>query len=60
MSRKPRFDPDRALCKIDRKHVREILDEIIPRVAHPTLICAKCARVANHKKLLCKPARLPK
>lgn len=49
---------NKSFCKLDKKEVKEHLDEIMPLVAQPRFICKKCARAAASKKNLCKPEAL--
>lgn len=50
---------NKSFCKLDKKDVKEHLEEIMPLVAQPRFICKKCARAAASKKNLCKPEALP-
>jgi len=50
---------DKRICKLVKDdHLEEDLKEFKKLVADPTHLCLKCGRVANDKKLLCKPERL--
>jgi len=46
------------LCRLGRKDIKDRLPEIAAVVEKPTHICGRCARVADKKKLLCKPVKL--
>ncbi len=48
-----------SLCDVSKSTLRDHLDEIARLVDRPRFICRKCARVANQKRYLCKPTRLP-
>jgi hypothetical protein len=46
------------LCKWGKKDLEKNLDEYTEIVKDPRFVCMKCGRVANKKKLLCKPKEL--
>ena len=46
------------ICKWKREDYTKRLDELRQLVADPQYVCTKCGRVANKKKLLCKPVKL--
>lgn len=50
----------KPFCKLNKKEVKEYLDDIIPLVAQPRFVCKKCARAAASKKNLCKAEPLPR
>lgn len=50
---------NKSFCKLDKKDIKEHLEEIMPLVAQPQFICKKCARAAASRKNLCKPEALP-
>lgn len=45
----------KGLCKIKKSHRQKDLASYINLVNAPTHVCGKCGRVANKKKMLCKP-----
>jgi hypothetical protein len=47
----------KKLCDL-KKMRRESPGKYARLVAHPTHLCKKCGRVANGKKLVCKPKKL--
>ena len=50
----------KTLCKWSKDDgVEKDLKKIAKVVTKPTLICRKCARVANCEDYLCKPLALP-
>lgn len=53
MTMKPKM-----LCRLKRDEIEDHLDELTDLVSPARHICRKCARVANKKKLLCKPVKL--
>jgi len=50
----------KTMCKADGKKIAKNLDEIMREVARPRYVCARCARSARTKKLLCRPVRIVK
>ena len=48
----------KELCKIQGKLMACDMDSYIQLVDNPKHVCKKCGRVANKKKLLCKPKRI--
>ena len=46
------------LCKLKKDEIKERLPKLVALVANGQYICRKCVRVANDKKLLCKPIEL--
>ena len=49
----------KAICKWTKAQYVKQLDKLIEIVKEPTHICKDCGRVANDKKWLCKPEKLP-
>jgi hypothetical protein len=49
----------KTLCDLDKKEIEKQLPAIMALVNRPAYICKKCARAANQKELVCKPARIP-
>lgn len=47
----------KSLCEL-KKTLKKDFDVYVSLVNDPTHVCQKCGRVANHKKLLCKPTKL--
>ena len=47
-----------TLCAYKKDEIKENLKELSRIVSDPKFICRKCARVANDKEYLCKPAKL--
>ena len=50
----------KELCKIQEELIRKDINAYAELVNDPKHVCKKCGRVANKKKLLCKPTRLKK
>lgn len=50
----------KELCKIQDELIRRDLEAYMDLVNKPKHVCKKCGRVANKKKLLCKPTKLKK
>ena len=50
----------KAFCKWKDKDIARGMNLIVKLTDQPTYVCKKCARVANTKKAICKPASLPK
>jgi hypothetical protein len=48
----------KTLCTLGRKHIEDTIDYLSEIVGKPKYLCRKCARAANKKKYLCKPAKL--
>jgi hypothetical protein len=48
----------KMLCRMSRDEIEAHLDELTELVSPARHICKKCARVANKKKVLCKPVKL--
>ena len=48
-------DKMKKICDWKKDRLKERFDEFRGYVIEPTHICAKCGRVANEKKMLCKP-----
>ena len=49
-------DREDVLLRFDDQ--RKTVDELRKLVSAPQFLCTKCGRVANKKKLLCKPVKL--
>ena len=49
----------KSFCKWKDKEIASGMNLIVQLTDQPTFVCKKCARVANTKKALCKPAVLP-
>ena len=47
----------KSLCDL-KKNLKKDFASYVALVNAPTHICKKCGRVANSKKLLCKPTKL--
>lgn len=47
----------KSLCEL-KKTLKQDFGTYISLVDNPTHVCRKCGRVANSKKLLCKPVKL--
>ena len=47
----------KSLCEL-KKTLKSDFNSFIALVNDPTHVCKKCGRVANSKKLLCKPVKL--
>ena len=52
--------PDKAICKYDKKEIREHLPAFVKLVSQPRFICRKCARASADKDTLCRPVKLVK
>jgi len=48
----------KMLCRLSRDEIEDRLDDLAEIVSPARHICQKCARVANKKKVLCKPVKL--
>ena len=48
----------KELCKIQEALIRKDLRAYVALVDAPKHVCKKCGRVANKKKLLCKPVKI--
>lgn len=51
---------NRPICKLDRKELEKLLPLIAAGALQGRFICRKCGRVAESKKLLCKPMSIDK
>jgi len=49
----------KTLCKWSSKDIEKRIDLLASYTDEPKVVCKKCARVANSKKLVCKPIPLP-
>ena len=49
----------KTLCELEKKDLEKNLVEIAKLVNKPKYICGRCARAANDKDLVCKPAKIP-
>ena len=47
----------KSLCDL-KKQLKADLSQYVKLVDQPTHVCTKCGRVANSKKLLCKPLKI--
>jgi hypothetical protein len=47
----------KPLCEL-KKSLKADLKSYISLIREPTHVCKKCGRVANNKRLLCKPIKL--
>ena len=47
----------KSLCEL-KKTLKTDFGTFVSLVTNPTHVCKKCGRVANSKKLLCKPTKL--
>lgn len=47
----------KSLCEL-KKTLKTDFGTFVSLVNNPTHVCKKCGRVANSKKLLCKPTKL--
>lgn len=47
----------KTLCDL-KKRLKDDLQMYVQLVNQPTHVCKKCGRVANDKKLLCKPLKI--
>ena len=47
----------KTLCEL-KKRLKADISEYVQLVDQPTHVCKKCGRVANEKKLLCKPLKI--
>ncbi|RXJ72621.1 hypothetical protein CS022_14320 [Veronia nyctiphanis] len=50
----------KTLCEWRNATIVKDLKKLRKLVAEPNVVCSKCARVANTKKVLCKPISLKK
>ncbi|TWT64630.1 hypothetical protein [Allorhodopirellula solitaria] len=50
--------PKKAICKWDRDTLEQALPLLADQIAGATLVCRKCGRAAQEKRLLCKPLKL--
>jgi len=48
----------KKLCCLNWDEIEDHLDDLVEIVSPARHICRKCARVANKKKVLCKPVKL--
>jgi hypothetical protein len=48
----------RTLCDLDKKYIKQHLDDVMDMIINPKYVCLKCARSANRKEFLCKPTKL--
>ncbi|MDD1783531.1 hypothetical protein LRP49_20360 [Enterovibrio sp. ZSDZ35] len=48
----------KTLCEWKTKEIENGLDDLLKLVKKSEYVCRKCARVANTKKVLCKPIPL--
>ena len=48
----------KELCKLQKSLLTKKIEHYMKLVDQPTHVCQKCGRVANDKRLLCKPVRL--
>ena len=48
----------KELCKIQEVLIRKDLEAYVALVDNPKHVCKRCGRVANKKKLLCKPIKI--
>ncbi|MGF1708134.1 hypothetical protein L4C40_19905 [Enterovibrio baiacu] len=48
----------KTLCDWKSRDIEGDLSELTKLVKKPEFVCKKCARVANTKKVLCKPISL--
>jgi hypothetical protein len=51
-------DFERSLCKWDKEEIRKHLPVLAQGALRGRYICRKCARVAEHRSLLCKPEKI--
>jgi len=49
----------KTFCKWTQKDIEKRVDLLAELVDEPRYVCKKCARVANSKKLVCKPMAMP-
>jgi len=49
----------KTLCDWSKKEIDRNSDLLRELTNTPQYFCRKCARVANHSKILCKPRKLP-
>ena len=47
----------KSLCEL-KKSLKQDFGTFVSLVNDPTHVCRKCGRVANSKKLVCKPVKL--
>jgi hypothetical protein len=47
----------KTLCEL-KKALKADIKGFMQLIRDPSHVCTKCGRVANDKRLLCKPARL--
>ena len=52
-------DKSKAICKWSKSQYTKQMDQLLEIVCDPTHVCKDCGRVANEKKWLCKPAKMP-
>ncbi len=50
--------PKKAICKWDRDTLERALPLLAEQIANATLVCRKCGRAVQEKRLLCKPVKL--
>ena len=48
----------KELCKLQKSLLTKKIEQYMKLVDQPTHVCRKCGRVANDKRLLCKPVRI--
>jgi len=51
---------DNCMCHLKKKEIFQRLDEFVKVVDEPRYICGDCARLANRKRNLCQPRKLPR
>jgi len=49
----------KTFCKWTEKDIQKRVNLLADLVDEPRYVCKKCARVANSKKLVCKPMEMP-
>jgi hypothetical protein len=49
----------KTLCDWTKKSIEKRREELVRLVSAPQYVCAKCARVANSKRVLCRATKLP-
>ena len=47
----------KKLCEL-KKLLRSDLSDYIVNVGNPNYVCKSCGRVANEKKMVCKPVKI--
>jgi hypothetical protein len=43
---------------MSKKDIEKNIDKIMSVVNKPKYVCAKCARAANEKEIVCKPVKI--